>query len=163
MIEETSSNGNPLVQVTFADGSSDFLILSQYENLDRHFIGYLENEPTACVAMVNHHEHRELTIMSDRIVGSTQYKWKNNGAVELIPEVFSDGKETDVAMSLSHMHRSDETDVVYLQEKMKKLDEIEKHITPEQVASIPTKNKLQIQVTNSPVIDFNTYIICCNS
>ena len=163
LIEERSSNGNPLVQVSFADGSSDFLILNKYKGLDRHFTGYLYNEPTACVAMVSHPEHYELTIMSDRIVGSTQYKWKNNGNVELIPEVFSDGKETDVAMSLSHMHRSDETDVVYLHEKMKKLDEIEKHITPEQVASVPTKNKLQIQVTNSPVIDFNTYIICCNS
>ena len=43
------------------------------------------------------------------------------------------------------------------------MDEIEKNITPEQVVSVPTKNKLQIQVTNSPVIDFNTYIICCNS
>ena len=54
------------MEVNFADGSSDFLILSKYEDLDGHFIGHLENEPTACVAMVNHPEHAELTIMSNR-------------------------------------------------------------------------------------------------
>ena len=67
LIKERSQNiVNPLVEVTFADGSSDFLILSKYENRDGHFIGHLENEPTACVAMVNHPEHAELTIMSNR-------------------------------------------------------------------------------------------------
>merc|ERR1719219_631584 len=98
LIEERSSNGIPSVKVDFADGSSDFLVLSKYENMDGHFIGHLANEKTACVAMVNHPEHSELTIMSDRVVGSTIYKWKNNGEVELIPEVFSNG-ETDMVMA----------------------------------------------------------------
>ena len=149
LIEERSSNGNPLVQVTFADGSSDLLIMNKYEGLDGHFTGFLENEPTACVAMVYHPEHNELTIMSDRIVGSTQYKWKNNGDVELIPEVFSDGKETDVAMSLSRMNKNDDSDVVYLEQKMKLLEEYEKKITSEIEATIPKTMKLQIQVTNT--------------
>ena len=147
-IEERSSNGNPLVQVSFADGSSDFLILNKYEGLDGHFTGYLYNEPTACVAMVYHPEHYELTIMSDRIVGSTQYKWKNNGNVELIPEVFSDGKETNVVMS--RMNKYNDTDVVYLQQSIKKYDEFEKKITPELEATIPKTMKLKIQVTNRP-------------
>ena len=146
LIEERPSNGNPLVQVSFADGSSDFLILNKYEGLDGHFTGYLYNEPTACVAMVSHPEHYELTIMSDRIVGSTQYKWKNNGNVELIPEVFSDGKETNVVMS--RMNKYNDTDVVYLQQSIKKLDEFEKKITPEFEATVPKTMKLQIQVTN---------------
>merc|ERR1712226_73120 len=98
MIDERSSTGSPSVKVNFADGSSDFLVLSKYEGLDGHFIGHLANEKTACVAMVNHPEHAELTIMSDRTVGSTMYKWKSNGEVELIPEVFSNG-ETDVVMA----------------------------------------------------------------
>lgn len=148
LIEERSSNGNPLVQVSFADGSSDFLILNKYEGLDGHFTGYLYNEPTACVAMVYHPEHYELTIMSDRIVGSTQYKWKNNGNVELIPEVFSDGKETNVVMS--RMNKYNDTDVVYLQQSIKKYDEFEKKITPELEATIPKTMKLKIQVTNRP-------------
>merc|ERR1711988_2084552 len=76
LLEDRSINGNPLVEVNFADGSTDFLILSKYEGLDGHFIGQLQNEPTACVAMVNHPEHSELTIMSDRAIESTQYKWK---------------------------------------------------------------------------------------
>ena len=151
MIEERSSNGNPLVQVTFADGSSDFLILSQYENLDHHFIGYLEKEPAACVAMVNHHEHRELTIMSNRMIGSTQYKWKHNGDVELIPEVFSDGKETDAVMSSSQLRKNQDHDVIYLEHMMHQNIEIEEHITPKEEATVPTKNKLQVQVTTVQV------------
>merc|ERR1711899_385470 len=87
-MSDRSIDGIPSVKVNFADGSSDYLVLSKYENMDGHFIGHLAKEKTACVAMV---EHAELTIMSDRTVESTMYKWKNNGEVELIPEVFSEG------------------------------------------------------------------------
>ena len=70
LIEERSSQGSqdniPLVQVDFIDGSSDFLVLGKYKGLDGHFIGHLQNEPEACVAMVHHPEHTELTILSDR-------------------------------------------------------------------------------------------------
>ena len=143
LIKERSQNVvNPLVEVTFADGSSDFLILSKYENRDGHFIGHLEKETTACVAMVNHPEHTEVTIMSHRTIGSTQLKWKNNGEVELIPEVFSNVAEMDIARKVG---RNDK-DVKYITKYIKKQDEIEKKITSQQMASVPTKNKLQIQV-----------------
>ena len=68
LISERSSQGNdiPLVKVDFIDGSSDSLVLNKYEGMDGHFIGHLKNEPEACVAMVNHPEHAELTILSDR-------------------------------------------------------------------------------------------------
>ena len=140
LLKDRSTFENPLVEVNFADGSSDFLILSKYEGLDGHFIGHLENEPMACVAMVNHPEHSELTIMSDRTVGSTQYKWKNNGDVELIPEVFSNNAEMDVARKIGTK------DVRYIQKEIKKQDEMENKITSKAMVSIPTKNKLQLQV-----------------
>ena len=54
LIKDRSTNEIPLVEVNFADDSSDFLILSKYEGLDGHFIGHLEKETTACVAMVKH-------------------------------------------------------------------------------------------------------------
>ena len=142
LIEDRSTNEIPLVEVNFADGSSDFLILSKYEGLDRHFIGHLQNEETACVAMVNHPEHSELTIMSDRTIGSTQYKWKNNGEVELIPEVFSNVAEMDISRKVG----TNDKDVRYITKYIKKQDEIEKNITSQQMASVPTKNKLQIKV-----------------
>ena len=142
LIEERSTNETPLVEVNFADGSTDFLILSKYEGLDGHFIGHLQNEQTACVAMVNHPEHTEVTIMSHRTIGSTQLKWKNNGEVELIPEVFSNVAEMDIARKVG---RNDK-DVKYITKYIKKQDEIEKKITSQQMASVPTKNKLQIQV-----------------
>ena len=98
MIEERSENGHPLVKVTFPDSSSDFLVLSKYDGLEGHFIGHLRDEPEACVAMVHHPEHTEITLMSERAMGSTMYKWKANGEVELIPEVFSNG-ERDIALN----------------------------------------------------------------
>ena len=92
--------------------------------------------------MVNHPEHTEVTIMSHRTIGSTQLRWKNNGEVELIPEVFSNVAEMDIARKVG---RNDK-DVKYLTKYIKKQDEIEKKITSQQMASVPTKNKLQIQV-----------------
>ena len=92
--------------------------------------------------MVNHPDHTEVTIMSHRTIGSTQLKWKNNGEVELIPEVFSNVAEMDIARKVG---RNDK-DVKYITKYIKKQDEIEKKITSQQMASVPTKNKLQIQV-----------------
>ena len=113
LVQERSSNGSPIVKITFADGSSDNLVLNKYENMEGHFIGHLENEPDACVAMVNHPEHAELTIMSDRVVGSTMYKWHNTGAVELVPEVFSNGLERDEVMEGDH----EEDDTIFVNQE----------------------------------------------
>ena len=142
LIKDRSTNEIPLVEVNFADDSSDFLILSKYESLDGHFIGHLEKETMACVALVKHPEHSEVTIMSHRTIGSTQYKWMNNGEVQLIPEVFSNVAEMDITRKVG---RNDK-DVKYISKYIKKQDEIEKKITSQQMASVPTKNKLQIQV-----------------
>jgi len=141
LIEERSTNGNPSVKVNFADGSSDFLVLSKYEGLDGHFIGHLANEKTACVSMVNHPEHAELTIMSERTVGSTMYKWAKNGEVEQIPEVFSNG-ERSVAMAREGGEGDDEMDT----EDMAGELDIEAKMTAAQAASVPATAKLQVQV-----------------
>ena len=119
--------------------------MSQYEGLDGHFIGHLANEKTACVAMVNHPEHAELTIMSNRVVGSTMYKWHNNGNVELVPEVFSTGLERDEVME-----RDGENDEpIANQEEQDAQDNIEANLTPEQASTVPTTAKLQIKVKYS--------------
>ena len=48
--------------------------MNKYENMDGPLIGQLENVPDACVAMVNHAGHTELTIVSNKVVRSTMYK-----------------------------------------------------------------------------------------
>ena len=134
-----------MVKITFADGSSDNLVLNKYENMEGHFIGHLENEPDACVAMVNYPEHAEVTIMSDRVVGSTMYKWHNNGDVELVPEVFSNELERDEVME-----RDGENDEpIANQEEQDAQDNIEANLTPEQASTVPTTAKLQIKVKYS--------------
>ena len=139
-IEERSSNGIPAVKVNFADGSSDLLVLSKHQGLDGHFIGHLANERTACVAMVDHPEHAELTIMSERTVGSTMYKWAKNGEVEQIPEVFSNG-EKSVAMARDGGD-DDEMDTDEMAGEM----QIEENMTHEEAATVPATAKLQVQV-----------------
>ena len=146
LIEERSENGHPWVKVSFPDSSSDFLVLRKYDGLDGHFIGHLRDEPEACVAMVHHPEHTEITLMSERAVGSTMYKWnKSNGEVELIPEVnFSNGVRRDITLN-----EFDSDEVVYDQRMQNKLAEIEKYMTADQAASVPATAKLQIKVGHS--------------
>ena len=78
-----------------------------------------------------------------RVIGSTQYKWKNNGDVELIPEIFSNGKETSIARSVDE---ENDDDIVYLPQLEQALDETEENMSTEQSASLPEKNKLTLQV-----------------
>ena len=154
LIEERSENGHPLVKVTFPDSSSDFLVLSKYDGLEGHFIGHLRDEPEACVAMVHHLKHTEITLMSERAVGSTMYKWKANGEVELIPEVFSNG-ERDIALN---GYGNDE--VVADQKMENELTEIEKHMTANQAESVPSTAKLQLKViSNYLLINLHVYVL----
>ena len=142
-MSDRSIDGIPSVKVNFADGSSDFLVLSKYENMDGHFIGHLAKEKTACVAMVDHPEHAELTILSDRTVESTMYKWKNNGEVELIPEVFSNGERS---VALAREGEGDDEDFITSAED--ELIEIESEMTASEAATVPATAKLQIKVHN---------------
>ena len=55
--------------------------MNKYENMDGPLIGQLENIPYALVAIIKHPGYTELTIMSNRVIGSTMYKWHDNGNV----------------------------------------------------------------------------------
>merc|ERR1712025_31450 len=94
-LEERSANGAPSVSVTFPDGYKDNLILSRFDanNEDRmaneehcNFIGHLENEPEACVAMTGcfGSEDVHLTILSNHATESRMFTWTIDGHVELI-------------------------------------------------------------------------------
>ena len=143
LIEERTFNGSPLIEIVFPDGSSDNLVLNKYEDMEGHFIGHLKNETDACVAMVNHPEHAELTILSNRVIGSTMYKWHNNGNVELIPEVFSNELEQDEVMERNTIE--DDEPIVNQAEEDEE-DEVENLLTATKAKSVPKTAKLQIKV-----------------
>ena len=144
--------GVPLVGITFADGSSDTLVLWKFDsNLDGHFIGHLENEPDACVGMVNHPEYIEFTILSNRIAesGSTTYMWKNSGEVELIPEVFSNGRTSEAVRKSGTETQNDDEDFFSPHHKQELLHDDEmilNNMTPLQANSVPKTALLQIKV-----------------
>ena len=87
-------DGSPSVSITFPDGYSDTLVLSRYfaneeakltRSEDCHYIGHLEGEPEACVAMTGcpGSDDLEFTIMSEHS-DRAMFKWFKDGAVELI-------------------------------------------------------------------------------
>ena len=88
--------------------------------------------------MVDHPEHAELTIMSDRTIESTMYKWKNNGEVEMIPEV--EGRE-----SMMRDEVGDDEAIANEGEVEEEL-KIEAAMTAADVASVPATMHLQLKV-----------------
>ena len=144
--------GVPLVGITFADGSTDTLVLWKFDsNLDGHFIGHLENEPDACVGMVNHPEYTEFTILSDRIAesGSTTYLWKHTGEVELIPEVFSNGRTSRAVKKSGNEYINDDEDFFSPHRKQEIIHDEEmilNNMTPLQANSVPKTALLQVKV-----------------
>ena len=114
------------------------------EGMEGRFIGHLASEPEACIAMVNHPEHAELTILTKRVVGSTMYKWHKSGNVELIPdEDFSNGLE-DAGEGLEG-GESDE-DFEDQEESNEEELEIQNSMTDDQTSSIPKTAKLEVRV-----------------
>jgi len=102
LVEERTSKGTPSISITFADGQSDMLILDKYysneedrmaqghlgiPNMDECiYSGHLADEPEACVAMTGcaGSDDVELTILSDRMIGSHMFKWTKDGDVEVL-------------------------------------------------------------------------------
>ena len=97
--QERSFDGSPGVSITFPDGYTDTMLLSRYYNDEFateencHFIGHLEGEPDACIAMTGcpGSEDLEFTIMSEHS-DDTIFKWYKDGQVEVIESPFKDGK-----------------------------------------------------------------------
>jgi len=103
MVEERSFNGSPRVEVTFSDGYTDTMVLNKHYATeedrmagteDCNYIGHLENEKDACVAMTGciGSEDVEFTIMSTHATESPMFKWTREGRVEVIESPFKDGK-----------------------------------------------------------------------
>ena len=91
MIDDRSLNGSPIIEVTFPNGHSDTLVLSQFvdgidepESRDCRYNGHLLSEPEACLAMTGCPglEDVELTILSEHAPGSGMFIWHKNGMVE---------------------------------------------------------------------------------
>ena len=110
--------------------------------MDGHFIGHLKNEPEACVAMVNHPKHVELTIFSKRTAGLPMYKWKGNGEVELVPLPFTNGERDGDTVPIKNGAEDEIFDPVNEAEFLN----IEENMTADQAASVPTTAKLQLKV-----------------
>merc|ERR1712086_68345 len=95
LVEERSLNGSPSIAVTFPDGYKDTLVLNKFYANEQnrmaskercHYIGHLENELTACVAMTGcvGSQDVQFTILSKHAPKSSTFKWTKEGNVELM-------------------------------------------------------------------------------
>ena len=105
LISDRSANGTPIIAVTFPNGHSDTLVLTQFvdgdgsekpENpeiptsRDCRYIGHLYSEPEACLAMTGcvGSEDVEFTILSEHAPASGMFKWNIDGQVENLENPF---------------------------------------------------------------------------
>ena len=99
LLEERSSNGAPRIVIDFSDGYKDTLVLNKFHGNDQdrianedhcNFIGHLENEPEACVAMTGclGSEDVHFTVLSPHALESSMFKWTKEGSVEVIEKSF---------------------------------------------------------------------------
>ena len=95
LLEERSLNGVPRIAIEFSDGYKDSLVLNKYHANDQdrianndhcNFIGHLENENEACVAMTGclGSEDVHFTVLSAHASESPMFKWTKEGSVEII-------------------------------------------------------------------------------
>jgi len=100
--EERSFDGSPKINVVFANGKSDTMILTKFDNGEEEepeekieteaeveecrYLGHLENEPSACIAMTGCPgvDKVEFTIFSKNVFDSPSYVWTKEGSVEMI-------------------------------------------------------------------------------
>jgi len=101
--EERSFDGSPKINIVFANGKSDTMILTKFDNGEEEepkedkieteaeveecrYLGHLENEPSACIAMAGCPgvEKVEFTIFSKNVVDSPAYVWTKEGSVKMI-------------------------------------------------------------------------------
>ena len=100
--QERSIEGSPHLTVTFPDGYTDNLILSKHSEDDNdlcHYLGHLEKEREACVAMTGclGQEDVEFTILSKHATKSVSIRWTQTGLVEHLepPALPTTGKTLD--------------------------------------------------------------------
>ena len=91
LIQNRDANENPIIFIAFPDGYTDRMILTKSDDqeLDENeciFMGHLEKEPSACLAMTGCPgiEEVEFTIFSQHLERSGMMKWYKDGSVELI-------------------------------------------------------------------------------
>ena len=97
--DRSANDGSPIVEVTFPNGHSDTMVLSQFvdgidepqpESRDCRYNGHLLSDSEACLAMTGCPglEDVELTILSEHAPGSGMFIWHKNGMVENLEHPF---------------------------------------------------------------------------
>jgi len=137
----------PNIFVTFPDGYSDNLVLNRFYSENEadgcHFLGHLENEQEACVAMTGciGSEDVEFTIMSEHAPETSLFKWKIDGNVEVIEHPFKNGAENVITRVDDFL--SD--DAIGDPAQMKAEYKMEQSITANSVTP-PPNQKLEVKV-----------------
>ena len=103
-------NGIPAIEVNFANGHRDNLVLERFYSSDEerkmkspscNFLGHLAKEETACVAVSGClGDKMEMTIMSKHNALSNMYIWHKDGHVQVVESAFKDPRVKSETMRL---------------------------------------------------------------
>jgi hypothetical protein len=131
----------PLFEVTFPNGEMRNMILGKHQFRNRQFIGRLEGERHACIAVTLHEEgdtfYWSFTILYNDALEDTMFLWyPQTGVTEVIEEPFTNPNETDVTDPIVDLNIETPGPAVAEARRKRQLQE----------DPVPTTGKLQIKV-----------------
>lgn len=111
IVSERTANGAPEMRVSFPNGLSDRLVLQKYssapedEEEDKdacNFLGHLEQEKSACVAVTGcpGKDKLEITMLSRHNTAGSMFAMNTDGSTTLIENPFKDGLARSVALDI---------------------------------------------------------------
>jgi len=163
-VSQARSKGSvPEMQITFADGHEDKLVLHRHfiSGADRmmdeemcNYLGHLENDATACVAVTGCiGQDMELTINSKHNTKTNTYLLQKSGEVQLLPRPFSHKEiesiservPEDIERAFTEVDSDEEIDPDDLADEMQ-WSAICTSADTSGCSSIPPSNELTIQI-----------------
>merc|ERR1712062_539217 len=162
-VSQARSKGSvPEMQITFADGHEDKLILHRHfisgaermmdKEMTCNYLGHLENDASACVAVTGCiGQDMELTINSKHNTKTNIYLLQKSGDVQLLPRPFSDSESVpekapeDIERAFTEVHSDEEIDPDDLADEMQ-WEAICTSADTSGCSSIPSYNELTMQI-----------------
>jgi len=178
--QSKSPRGIPSIDVTFANGVQDFLVLERFyateqsrmeRKLSCNFFGHLRNEETACVSVTGcPGDDMFFTINSKNSGARSMFILHKDGSVEAVESAFKDERVKSGTLRVpGSKYDRDEPLFVLDGDELKNPDEVADQMGYEKLCSsgdcsaMPAKQKMQIKIHyddtfNADTSDVNGYL-----
>merc|ERR1712008_394696 len=157
VIEPRSARGIPSIDITFANGVKDALVLERFypteqsrmeKKVSCNFIGSLENENTACVAVTGCPGDEMAFTIKSKHSENIGYILHQDGQLELVESAFKDSRVTSGTKRFGEpvgFHSYGDDEMINYEEIAKEM-KFEKLCAAGDCSSMPAKQKMQIKI-----------------